>query len=105
MFSISYGSPADITTSAQRSRLDYELMKLGLRGITVMAATGDSGLQGGVNVSCTEFTTTVLATSPYITAVGGTALWTQGQQVGVQSDAGMYYTVSPPRPGPCVDGA
>lgn len=83
-----------MTTAAQRARLDYQLQKIGLRGITVMAATGDSGLQGGVNISCSRFTTTVLATSPYITAVGGSAIWTEGQQVGVQSDVGMYYTAA-----------
>ena len=93
VFSISYGSPAVVTTAAQRAALDYQLMKLGLRGITVMAATGDSGLQGGVNVSCTKFTTTVLATSPYITAVGGAAVWMNNTQIAVQSDVGMYYTV------------
>lgn len=97
VFSISYGSAAQGTTSAQRSRLDYELLKLGLRGITVTASTGDSGLQGGNAVSCTKFTTTVLATSPYITAVGGSTLWptASGQaEVAVQADKGMYYTVS-----------
>ena len=93
VFSISYGLPADGTTKAYRDRFDYELQKLGIRGVTVLASTGDSGTQVG-NFSCARLKTSVLASSPYITAVGGTTLIDSGEQIGVQADKGMYYTAS-----------
>jgi Pro-kumamolisin, activation domain/Subtilase family len=93
VFSISYGSPADGTTQAFRDGLDFQLKKIGVRGITVTVSTGDDGAQVG-NYSCDRLKTSVLASSPFVTAVGGTTLNLQGIQTGVQIDKGMYYTAS-----------
>jgi len=73
-------------------------MKLGLRGITVMAATGDTGVQGaaqqgGSPASCNPFLPVFPASSPYVTAVGGTqfsfrtaeACWTNVYSLGTAS--------------------
>jgi tripeptidyl-peptidase I len=52
-------------------------MILGLRGVTVVVASGDTGIQGsaqagGAPPTCTPFQPTYPASSPYVTTVGGT---------------------------------
>jgi len=56
------------------SRTNVEFMKIGLRGISVFAASGDSGANGRSDGGCTEPYLNALypAASPYITAVGAT---------------------------------
>jgi len=72
--------------------MNRELMKLGTHGITVVAASGDTGALG-LNFRCEGnpetpgyFLPSFPATSPYITAVGATAILGSGP--GVQSRGG-----------------
>jgi subtilase family serine protease len=57
-------------------RVNTELMKMGLRGISVIVASGDGGANGRSNMFCSDklFYPSFPASSPYVTAVGGTQL-------------------------------
>eukprot|EP00435_Cladocopium_sp_Y103_P051770 s141_g16.t1 len=66
----------DYSLQYQR-RGNLELAKLGLRGVTVLAASGDTGVQGaaqqgGSPPRCVPFAAVWPASSPYITTVGAT---------------------------------
>ncbi|KAJ8288769.1 hypothetical protein COCON_G00014280 [Conger conger] len=72
---ISYGDDEDSLAAAYMTRIDKEFMKAGVRGISMLFASGDSGagcrhLTKGGNVFRPSFP----ASSPYVTTVGGTAL-------------------------------
>jgi tripeptidyl-peptidase-1 len=54
-------------------RVDVEFMKLGLRGVSVVVPSGDSGVWGRTGVLNGEtFHPDYPASSPYVTTVGGT---------------------------------
>eukprot|EP00051_Salpingoeca_urceolata_P028699 m.487888 g.487888 ORF g.487888 m.487888 type:complete len:570 (-) comp25328_c0_seq1:15-1724(-) len=73
------------------NRTSYEYMKLGLRGVSIFAATGDGGSHFSFqpfdrispigralnDVACVYTLPTFPAASPYVTGVGGTQ-WTRG---------------------------
>lgn len=69
------------------SSFDHEAMKLGLRGVTLVVASGDDGVGSfmvrGGTLFC-GYTPSFPATSPYVTAVGGT----QGVE---QAGSGLMY--------------
>ena len=58
----------------------------GLRGISVLFASGDGGVAGGHGIDdCTTFVAVYPAASPYITAVGGTQLDRKnGDETGIE---------------------
>merc|ERR1711937_1038200 len=65
-----------VNSSQYVARVNTEFQKIGLRGVSLMAASGDSGANGRTDGECTG---TVLHSSfpgstPYITAVGATQL-------------------------------
>ncbi|KAL2099113.1 hypothetical protein ACEWY4_005593 [Coilia grayii] len=71
---ISYGDDEDTLSTAYMQRVSNEFMKAGLRGISMLFASGDSGagckhLGGGKN----SFRPNFPASSPYVTTVGGTS--------------------------------
>lgn len=68
--SISWGDAEAGFPSAFVETLDYLLMKLTLRGITMIAASGDNGISA-VNAGC-NFLSDIIASSPWVTAVGAT---------------------------------
>ena len=80
--SVSYGND-----EAQQSGVDYmrtaneAFMKLGARGISVLFASGDQGVCGregcGFSAKHTRYHPDFPASSPYITAVGGTDFLTK----------------------------
>ena len=49
-------------------------MQMGLRGLSIFFASGDSGVGGASTSSCSRFEPNFPASSPYVTAVGGTGL-------------------------------
>ena len=64
------------------SRVNVEFMKLGIRGITLVASSGDRGAPGSVNADCArdQVVTKALnpgfpAASPYVLSVGATSLF------------------------------
>jgi len=57
-------------------RVNIEFQKIGLRGITLVSASGDSGANGRTDPTCTEnhLNPPYPAASPFITAVGATQI-------------------------------
>ncbi|CAF0992909.1 unnamed protein product [Adineta steineri] len=78
-------------------RTNLEFMKLGMRGITLLAASGDYGANGvavnGETVNCTNkvFYPLYPGTSSFVTSVGGTDL------------TNMRYETLPDQPSICLD--
>jgi len=68
--SISWGDAEAIFPPVIIQRLDYELMKLALRGITVLISSGDNG-NSAINSGCL-FISDVVGSSPWVTSVGAT---------------------------------
>lgn len=70
--------------------INFQIM--GLRGLTVLVASGDSGTSA--TTLCRAFDPTFPASSPYVTAVGGTYLQ-DGVEVGWSSSGGGFSNVFP----------
>mmetsp|Transcript_16734 Transcript_16734/g.20114 ORF Transcript_16734/g.20114 Transcript_16734/m.20114 type:complete len:288 (-) Transcript_16734:273-1136(-) len=73
LFSTSYGEDEDAPSLAWAKRLDVEFQKAGARGISLLFASGDSGVasdQGGCKGG--KFVPQWPSGSPWVTAVGGT---------------------------------
>ncbi|RXN17158.1 tripeptidyl-peptidase 1-like protein [Labeo rohita] len=71
---ISYGDDEDSLSDAYMNRINIEFMKAGLRGISMLFASGDSG--AGCRHLTKErntFRPSFPASSPYVTTVGGTS--------------------------------
>lgn len=77
--SVSYADDARTMPAWFKRRVNHEFMKLALRGITVLVASGDDGVSGGFvakygtkycGVNREEFP----SSSPWVTSVGGTQL-------------------------------
>jgi len=85
LFSTSYGEPESSWSNAAADRLNAEFMKVGARGITLLFASGDSGAtcKGG------KYQPNMPATSPYVTAVGGTQPTSLFPQPGSESAIGL----------------
>jgi len=75
VMSISWGMDEWAQPVAWSERMDVEWMKLGLRGVSILIASGDAGAWGDMGVlNGHNFRPDSPATSPYVTAVGGTDL-------------------------------
>ena len=64
------------------TRCDEEFMQLGLRGVTILVASGDDGLGGtdirsNISRACSQAWPTWPSSSPYITSIGATQLTDQ----------------------------
>jgi len=75
VFSVSYADPELIIHPDYGRRVCDELMKLTLRGVTVLAATGDAGVACPSQTLCSQFQPYFPASCPYVTAVGAVQ-WT-----------------------------
>jgi len=76
--SVSYGEDEKSVGLDYASRINTEFQKLGVRGISVLIASGDSGVGG----NCTaggRFTPNFPTGSPWVTSVGGVIGGTPGQ--------------------------
>lgn len=69
IFSVSYGDNEDSLSVDYMNRINVEFMKAGVRGITILFASGDDG--AGCHKK--KFRPNFPCSSPYVTAVGGTA--------------------------------
>merc|ERR1719491_63889 len=67
IFSSSYGEDENGMSTAHADRFNIEFMKMGVRGISVLFAAGDSG----ANLEGLSFEPVLAA--PYVTTVGATA--------------------------------
>lgn len=93
VFSISYADDEDQVEVGYARRVSVELQKAGARGLSMLVATGDGGVGGNTDQRCNgkPFIATFPASSPYITAVGGT--WNQHPEVGFQISSGGFSNV------------
>ena len=69
------GACPNITSAQYVHRTNLEYVKMGLRGVSVMAASGDAGAPGRTNENCDEasgVSPIFPGSSPYITSVGAT---------------------------------
>jgi len=73
VFSVSYGNDeAQQTSNDYMYSVNTQFMKLGSRGVSVMIAAGDQGVWGREGTTGDVFHPDFPASSPYVTAVGGT---------------------------------
>ncbi|KAM9466602.1 tripeptidyl-peptidase 1 [Clarias gariepinus] len=70
---ISYGDDEDSLSTAYMNRINNEFMKAGLRGISMLFASGDSGAGCWHLTKENVFRPSFPASSPYVTTVGGTS--------------------------------
>eukprot|EP00475_Leptophrys_vorax_P027929 TRINITY_DN3_c0_g1_i1.p1 TRINITY_DN3_c0_g1~~TRINITY_DN3_c0_g1_i1.p1 ORF type:complete len:604 (+),score=202.53 TRINITY_DN3_c0_g1_i1:38-1849(+) len=69
-------STLGVDSQAYVNRTNVEFQKIGLRGVTLLASSGDSGANGRTDGGCTDtqLHANFPAGSPYITSVGATEL-------------------------------
>ena len=75
VFSISYGADEDRLPTSYGAAFNTIAIKLGLRGITITVSSGDDGALSSSarkNPLGCAYHPSFPATSPYVTAVGGT---------------------------------
>lgn len=96
VISISYGGAEAWWPIPAQHRQCNEYMKLGLQGVSILAASGNRGVQmkpHTLNGGCLGddgkvFAPNVITTCPYVTAVGGTYL-KPGAEVGVDDEVAL----------------
>jgi subtilase family serine protease len=91
VISISYGGPESSVTSNQKYTFDYEAIKLGLIGTSVIVSSGDDGVAGNqarVSSIFCGYNPQFPASSPWVTAVGAT----QGPESGGE-EVGIYFLI------------
>jgi tripeptidyl-peptidase-1 len=88
IFSMSYGDNEDTVEYDYAVRVNAEFVKMGARGITLLASSGDGGVAGSQTTPCTNFIPTFPAASPYVTAVGGTT--SSGPEVAASFSSGGF---------------
>lgn len=74
LFSVSYGDVESSLSAEYMTRINAEFAKLGARGVSILFASGDDGVGGDFSSKCKQFEPNFPATSPWVTAVGGTAM-------------------------------
>jgi subtilase family serine protease len=69
-------SQLGVDSTGYVNRVNVEFQKIGLRGLTLIAASGDSGANGRTNGDCSvpQLRPSFPGVSPYITSVGATEL-------------------------------
>lgn len=68
----SYGETESQVGIAEANKLCNNYMQLGAQGVTVLYASGDSGVGGSNDASCSAFVPTFPSGCPYLTSVGAT---------------------------------
>eukprot|EP00026_Physarum_polycephalum_P002747 Phypoly_transcript_02755.p2 GENE.Phypoly_transcript_02755~~Phypoly_transcript_02755.p2 ORF type:complete len:190 (+),score=17.66 Phypoly_transcript_02755:1378-1947(+) len=91
VFSVSYANSETDYTVDYINRTNYEFMKAGLRGITLAYSAGDNGAFGIEGTSST-LAPGFPASSPYITSIGGTQLFSKADSTCFNGDT---YTCQP----------
>jgi len=71
--SVSYGEDEKGLSVSYLQRCELEFQKAGVRGVSILFASGDSGV-GGSDFGCSKFVPDFPASSPSITSVGGTEM-------------------------------
>lgn len=86
--SVSYGDDENTIDLDWARRVDAEFQKLAVRGVSILFASGDSGV--GCNKAGTRHVPTWPAQSPYVTAVGGVAKGFSSYLVGDSISSGGF---------------
>lgn len=97
VLSVSWGAGESSYGAAHMLAADGCFQRAALAGITVLAASGDAGTgrQGGpLGFGCKKFDPTWPASSPHVTAVGGTYL-TAGAEHGWAGSGGGFSSIFP----------
>jgi len=93
VLSISWGNGESGFDVQHQHAASAEFAKMGLKGISILAASGDEGTGGhGGILGCKQFDPTWPASSPYVTAVGGSYL-ASGSELGWSSSGGGFSSV------------
>ncbi|XP_065192050.1 tripeptidyl-peptidase 1-like [Sycon ciliatum] len=88
VISVSYGDDEDTLSVPYMQRINVEFQKLGVRGTSILFASGDDGAGCHKQVFRPNFP----ATSPYVTSVGGTQLSGEAE-MGVSFSSGGFSNV------------
>lgn len=86
VFSTSYGEAESSVSMDYSSRINVEFQKAGVRGISILFASGDYGVGSG---RCTKFVPVWPSASPWVTAVGGTTSASGGEKCASLSSGGF----------------
>ncbi|KAH8680763.1 peptidase S8/S53 domain-containing protein [Xylariales sp. PMI_506] len=89
VISISYAVTESLWSEAYQMRQCNEFMKLGLQGVSVVLASGDSGPLSSLSCQATNlgsFWVKSPVNCPYVTTVGATQFFADGTETAVQSD-------------------
>jgi len=92
VLSISWGNGESGFDTNHMEAASREFAKMGAIGISIFAASGDEGTGKQGFWSCKKFDPTWPASSPWVTAVGGTYL-SSGTEIGWGSSGGGYSSV------------
>lgn len=97
--SVSYGDDEPSLDLKYMQQVNTQLAALGSRGISILFASGDSGVGGGAGCGPNgQFVPSFPAGSPYVTAVGGTTLqdaFERGPEVAWSGSGGGFSNVWP----------
>lgn len=77
VLSVSYGADESTTSKTTHDSVSILAMKLGLRGVTIFAASGDDGassFSANANANACGYDVVFPAANPYFTAVGATSV-------------------------------
>ncbi|KAL6075503.1 polynucleotide 3'-phosphatase [Balamuthia mandrillaris] len=92
--SISFGSAEEYYDQKYMSRVNTEFQKLGVLGYTITVASGDDGTGHSGMFWCGSFAPEFPASSPYVTAVGGTYFSKENnKEIGVSFSGGGFSNV------------
>ena len=80
VFSISYGQEEHYVTKVEKDAFNTEAIKLGVMGVTIVAASGDDGAVSSytryLGYGACSYAPIFPASNPYVTAVGATSVST-----------------------------
>eukprot|EP00163_Fabomonas_tropica_P000428 TRINITY_DN10261_c0_g1_i1.p1 TRINITY_DN10261_c0_g1~~TRINITY_DN10261_c0_g1_i1.p1 ORF type:complete len:610 (-),score=190.37 TRINITY_DN10261_c0_g1_i1:194-2023(-) len=86
--SVSYGDDESTLDPAYMERVNTEFQKAGTKGLSILFASGDNGV--GQNQAGDKFAPNFPATSPYVTAVGGTEYVSESSEVANYISSGGF---------------
>eukprot|EP00457_Paulinella_chromatophora_P001778 gb/GEZN01001780.1/.p1 GENE.gb/GEZN01001780.1/~~gb/GEZN01001780.1/.p1 ORF type:complete len:901 (-),score=99.60 gb/GEZN01001780.1/:130-2748(-) len=93
--SVSYADPEDFMPKSYTDRLNIEFIKAGLRGVSILAASGDWGSSSIMPVTamepgaCDRGRPLFPASSPYVMSVGATQLTTTAVPIAIKPYKGV----------------
>eukprot|EP00051_Salpingoeca_urceolata_P028123 m.485131 g.485131 ORF g.485131 m.485131 type:complete len:560 (-) comp23662_c0_seq1:50-1729(-) len=95
VWSVSYGEDLTTVTSEYAQRLDTEMQKLGAVGVSIMFASGDSGVYSRTCSSgCATFRPDFPASLPSVIGIGATQLGKDGKETEAASFSGGGFSAA-----------